>query len=242
MSYCVNCGVELAASEKKCPLCGTVVINPNAIFDDSAATPYPRDEEQLHLDLRENRRLTAVIISVLIAFPAVVCMVCDFGITRSLSWSNFVIVSCALLWCFIFPPIMMKKANVLYFVAIDTLAVLLFLMTVSKLIRLQGKAADWYSEIALPIVLCAGVFVSFAIVIIRSRHYKPLKKMAYLLFITAAMVIAVEIVTDLYLGKLIELNWSLITLAPCALIAILLLVVDRKRGLKDSIAKRTFID
>ena len=28
MSYCVNCGVELAPSEKNCPLCGTPVINP----------------------------------------------------------------------------------------------------------------------------------------------------------------------------------------------------------------------
>ena len=29
MSYCVNCGVKLAKSEKKCPLCNTPVINPN---------------------------------------------------------------------------------------------------------------------------------------------------------------------------------------------------------------------
>ena len=26
--YCIKCGVELADSEKKCPLCGTVVFNP----------------------------------------------------------------------------------------------------------------------------------------------------------------------------------------------------------------------
>ena len=29
MSYCVQCGVRLAQQEKKCPLCGTPVINPN---------------------------------------------------------------------------------------------------------------------------------------------------------------------------------------------------------------------
>ena len=30
MSYCVNCGVELDASAKKCPLCDTPVYNPKA--------------------------------------------------------------------------------------------------------------------------------------------------------------------------------------------------------------------
>ena len=29
MSYCVNCGVKLDKSLKKCPLCNTVVYNPN---------------------------------------------------------------------------------------------------------------------------------------------------------------------------------------------------------------------
>lgn len=31
MSYCVNCGVELGKGLKKCPLCGTKVINPAAL-------------------------------------------------------------------------------------------------------------------------------------------------------------------------------------------------------------------
>ena len=31
MSYCVNCGVELDNSAKKCALCATPVVNPNAL-------------------------------------------------------------------------------------------------------------------------------------------------------------------------------------------------------------------
>lgn len=31
MSYCVNCGVELEASLKECPLCNTPVINPKEL-------------------------------------------------------------------------------------------------------------------------------------------------------------------------------------------------------------------
>ena len=39
--YCIKCGVELADSEKKCPLCGTVVFNPEVARPDGAP-PYPR--------------------------------------------------------------------------------------------------------------------------------------------------------------------------------------------------------
>ena len=31
MSYCVNCGVELDASSRECPLCNTPVINPREL-------------------------------------------------------------------------------------------------------------------------------------------------------------------------------------------------------------------
>ena len=40
MSYCVNCGVELDDSAKKCALCSTPVINPN-IQEKPDETPAP---------------------------------------------------------------------------------------------------------------------------------------------------------------------------------------------------------
>ena len=45
MSYCVNCGVKLAASEEKCPLCNTIVINPNDTGDDKKEAAYSQRYE-----------------------------------------------------------------------------------------------------------------------------------------------------------------------------------------------------
>ena len=39
MSYCVNCGVELAPSEKRCPLCGVEVVNPAKPWTEPEALP-----------------------------------------------------------------------------------------------------------------------------------------------------------------------------------------------------------
>ena len=40
--YCIKCGVELADSEKVCPLCGTRVFHPDLPLPDGEA-PYPAD-------------------------------------------------------------------------------------------------------------------------------------------------------------------------------------------------------
>lgn len=38
--YCIKCGVELADSEKVCPLCGTRVFHPD-LPGGQGETPYP---------------------------------------------------------------------------------------------------------------------------------------------------------------------------------------------------------
>lgn len=43
MSYCVNCGVELDASAKICPLCNTPVINPK-VLEQAAKENYREPE------------------------------------------------------------------------------------------------------------------------------------------------------------------------------------------------------
>ena len=41
--YCVKCGVELADSERVCPLCETPVYFPD--LDPNPETPYPKEKK-----------------------------------------------------------------------------------------------------------------------------------------------------------------------------------------------------
>ena len=47
MSYCVNCGVQLDKTAKRCPLCNTPVINPSEAIDTVSKTPYPQKRGQV---------------------------------------------------------------------------------------------------------------------------------------------------------------------------------------------------
>ncbi len=41
MSYCVHCGVKLAPSEARCPLCQTPVVDPVTPYDPSVPKEFP---------------------------------------------------------------------------------------------------------------------------------------------------------------------------------------------------------
>ena len=45
--YCIKCGVELADSERVCPLCGTRVFHPDLPCG-QGEPPYPPDEHPRH--------------------------------------------------------------------------------------------------------------------------------------------------------------------------------------------------
>ena len=53
MAYCVHCGVKLAPSETKCPLCGVPALDPLEKREEIAARPYPVRTPEQQLIMRD---------------------------------------------------------------------------------------------------------------------------------------------------------------------------------------------
>ena len=70
MSYCVNCGVELHAGVKHCPLCGTPVYNPNELRRDESAPFFCAGEKVVP---PASRREAALLLSAMLCSVAVCC-------------------------------------------------------------------------------------------------------------------------------------------------------------------------
>ena len=67
MAYCVHCGVKLHEGDKRCPLCGTVSIDPNEQPVSDARRTYPvRTPEQ---DLKRGKQFFLVLEAVLLLVP-----------------------------------------------------------------------------------------------------------------------------------------------------------------------------
>ena len=82
MSYCINCGVELEASLKECPLCHTPVINPNRLNIEFPASPYPDNKGQVEVVKRKD---LGILLSVVLTATSATCLLLNLLVSMPLS-------------------------------------------------------------------------------------------------------------------------------------------------------------
>ena len=236
MSYCVNCGVELRESEERCPLCGTVVLNPNRPDELLNADPaYPRQSE--FIDLSRKKRLTFLLFSVTLALPAAVCMAVNFMVNGGFTWSYYVLGSVAVFWVLFVLPFFLPRRSEFVCLVLDYLVINGFLYGI-QMFTDMGK--EWYVPLGAPLVgtLAAGVLLGM--LFLKSRPSK-FTSAAVLTALAGLESVSFEMITDRYLNQTISLGWSVVTLVACLFLSAIFLLIGRKRRWKESIKKRIHI-
>ena len=83
--YFIKCGVELADSEKICPLCGTKVYHPE-LSEAPDPKPYPRYTEGSE---KVRRGGLLFVITTLLIIPVLICFLTDLKMNGRVTWSGF---------------------------------------------------------------------------------------------------------------------------------------------------------
>ena len=99
--YCIKCGVELADSERVCPLCGTRVFHPDLPCG-QGEPPYPPDEHPRHEEV--SRIGVMFVVSVCMLLPAVISVLCDWRLSGGIVWSGYVVGGLVLLYTTVVLP------------------------------------------------------------------------------------------------------------------------------------------
>lgn len=233
MSYCVNCGVELRDSERKCPLCGTLVVNPNKPFDETTVPAYPRNVDTSSIE--DKTKTTAGIISALLTLPPSICLLCNFIINSKISWSLYVIGAFALIWVMVVPPILIRRGTIFWAIGMDVAAILAFLYGVSLA---DNAAKPWFMPLALPIVIAASIMIIVMVAVIKYGHFSRLYIASIFFICVGFLLIGIELITDPYVGNPVMPEWSLMTLIPCLGLSLIYMLLDRRKRLKNSFKKR----
>lgn len=232
MSYCVNCGVELAPSERACPLCGTEVHNPRQPFDPKAPKPFPA-----RLDLFEptsSRGFLAAIVTLVLALPAAVCLACDIAYTHAAGWSVLVVGALAMLWVFIVPMLFLRRHRVLIGAVLDSAAALGYVWLVERF----AAPGLWFVYLAVPIGGLALLLFVVNYLLLSKAVHGWFKQIAVVLATIPFFLVGVEMCINRYLDGRFRLVWSLVVSIPCLLLAALLLVLDRRQRFKAEMRKR----
>lgn len=235
MSYCVHCGVELAPSERDCPLCGTQVMNPSCAWEKPAQMPYPEtvDIQKTRIDRRFARQLIAQMMLI----PCLVAFLIDLVDGGGLKWSWYVIGALALSYCWIVVPLLFKLGKPYLYIVIDLLSLAAYLL----LIAVLSGGGRWFWGLVLPLLLFVGAAIMASLWASRRLAWAPLHRAAVIFLMFGAFLMGLEIIISLYAGVRVAFRWSFYAAIPAAAVALMLWLLERNEGLKQEIRKRLFI-
>lgn len=232
MSYCVNCGVELAPSEKSCPLCGVEVINPLSTGNEPTSRPYPSRVEKVVN--RIDRKYLAGLIGIILLIPITVCLLCDI-LDGGLSWSLLVSGAVISLFVICIVPIMYKRPQPLLFLLFDTLAICAYLL----MIEFASRGA-WFLPLGLPIVLCSATLTALLMLWLRKK--RPIALTCGFAVLGAGLLsVCINMIVNAFLGLSVFPSWSLYSLLPCLVLFVFFVVLNKRNRWKENIKKRLFI-
>ncbi len=230
--YCIKCGVELADSEKKCPICGTVPYHPE-LKRNITAPRYPEYTEQTkHI----TRRTVMFIVTVLFAIAAIQIAICDIVITGGISWSAYASGGVILLYLLAILPFWFRDPNPVIFVPCGFTAVGLYVAMINLMTH-----GDWFISFGLPTVGIAGIIITAVVTL---RKYVR----GGFFFIYGGATIASGIYVSLIeLFIHITFNtgkyfyWSVYPLTVSALLGLAMIVIGICRPIREALEKKFFI-
>lgn len=236
MSYCVNCGVKLDPSLKRCPLCNTPVLNPNLMDTKEPLPPYPYPRKKGQVDPVKRTDL-AILISVILAGTATACGLLNLLVFRSNHWSFYVIGACILLWIFCTPMLIYSRLSVYLTILFDGAAVALY----AGIVAYEFPGSPWFTQVALPIIGALTVLVLLFALIYRKVSRSILSMAVVIVLEIAAFTVLVELLTRHFAHAPLELSWSAVVLTCCAVIAAALGTILTRARLREEVRRRMHI-
>lgn len=238
MSYCVNCGVELADSEKKCPLCGTEVINPRRKPHDEVKTPFPSypARTQQHV----SRQSLLGLLALFFLIPILLCVVCDASINHKVEWSGYVVGAFFQLYVTIAVPILLYDHCAKYCASISLSLDMLSLLALLKYIE-WNTGGTWFLPFALPVTLLAGCIVIALSLLARHARISRLSVAAVAVICAGIFCLAVELLLNAAFDLRHTLAWSIYPLITFLLLGAVLFYIDRNRPLKEKLIQKFFL-
>ncbi len=228
--YCIKCGVKLADTEKKCPLCNTVVCHPD--FKQTAQRPlYPSNKMP-----KSNSGVKALNGAVIFLFfiPLLVCFFADLSLDGNLEWFGYVAGALVVAYIAFALPLWFNKPNPVIFVPCNFVATALYLLYINL-----ATSGHWFLSFALPVV--SGICLITCAVV--TLLYYLRKGRLYILggaFIAlGAFMLLIEFLLGITFG-LRFIGWSIYPLVVLILFGGLLIYFAINSAAREMVERKLF--
>ncbi len=228
--YCVKCGVKLADTETKCPLCNTAVCHPD--FGQSAETPlYPKNKLP-----KSNSNFKALNGAVIILFliPLFVCFFADQSLDGRLEWFGYVAGALTVSYIAFALPLWFKKPNPVIFVPCSFAATALYLLYINF-----ATNGSWFLSFALPVVGGICLIVSTVVALMYYLKKGRLYILGGAFMALGAFMLLIEFLMNLTFG-LRFIGWSVYPLGVLILFGGLLIYLAINSAAREILERKLF--
>jgi hypothetical protein len=230
MIICKHCGVELESDMLFCPLCK------NQVKMDDLTSPVDQEihgfikksEPETRAE-RTQRRFIWELISIILVLIIIVASLLNYILNREISWSEYPIAICLILFSYVSVLAFMKKNRIIQIISSFVIASLLILA-----FDQLTDGLKWSLQLGIPLLFFLNIVIASFLIIAKMLKQKGINLIAYAFLATALLCIFVEGTIDLYINVDINLVWSLIVCA-CVfpVVAILLYMHFRMKAGSD---------
>ena len=183
---------------------------------------------------RKLSRLVLPIISASLGLAAFVCLLVDFCITQSFTWSRFPVA--ALLYCFaiLLPIFLLKKHRTVISIAVFFAGLIPFLFYLETLVPVKG----WATGLALPI---AGLSAVCAVLIVWLFLYSKINRLVAAAITCAVTGIGLNLIINEIVMRYLDKSYFnisvFLTATGFAIVTVVLLITSLVRRMASAKAK-----
>ncbi|MBE6886260.1 MAG: hypothetical protein E7486_04845 [Ruminococcaceae bacterium] len=228
--YCVKCGVKLADTEARCPLCNTVVFHPE-LEREPAQPLYP--ENRYPKNKGTSKAFHGVIL-ILFFIPMLIAVMTNWQLEHQLSWYGIAVGGIALIYVIFALPFWFRNPNPVIFAPCSFGAIALYLWYINWYV-----AGSWFWSFALPITAALGLIVCAVITL--SRYLKKGKLYiaggAFMAF--GAFLLLVEFLLAVTFG-VDFIGWSIYPLIVLVLFGGALVYLAINRAARETLERKLF--
>lgn len=229
--YCIQCGVKLADTEKRCPLCGTVPFHPD-IPREQGTPLYPPDRYPRQ---QVSRKGVLGVVTILLMIPMLITLICDLGINARITWSGYVIGALGLGYVAAVLPLWFRRPNPAIFVPCDFLAVGAYVLYID--LSLKG---GWFLGFAFPVIGYLGLLVSTVVILIHYTRRGALYIYGGALMALGAFLPLMELLMVITFRLPVFIGWSLYPLVALVLLGGALIFLAICRPARESAQRKLF--
>ena len=228
--YCVNCGIKLADSEERCPICSTLPGGPIS-RDTSVPKLYPANRYP-EVSVKKGALNGAILF--LFAIPLLITFFVDLRSTDGVNWFWYTFGAVLLGYIVLALPLWFQKPNPVIFVPCDFAATALYLLLIALM-----TAGDWYLSFALPVTVCAGMIVTAVITLLRYIRKGRLYIFGGAFIAVGAYLLMMELLLGITFG-ISFVGWSIYSLIASSILGILLIFLAINSNAREKMERKLF--